>query len=211
MTGKRFRIVIGVLTILFVLISLLAESVYFSDFEYRLRTRLFNRTLIEKEKLLEDCLQKMRPILAVEDHHGSMPENNLFALAERNKITILEYLDNKLMYWSENNFNVPPGLNDSTYNKPLVFLQNGWFLTRSVEAGNEKIVGLLRLRTDYSFENDIIKSGFEKEYRIPDNVLLSTDRNESEFRLPSMRLYQLGRICCQSPSPQILCSQVPHA
>lgn len=183
MTGKRFRIVLAVVTVFFVLLSLVAESVYFSDFEYRFRTRLFNKTLIEKEAILDDCLQKMRPILAVEDHHGSMPENNLFALAELNKITILEYLDNKLMYWSENDFNVPQVINDSTYNKPLVFLQNGWFLTRSVEAGNEIIVGLLRLSTDYSFENDIIKSGFEKEYRVPENVRLSTDKDASEFHI----------------------------
>jgi two-component system nitrogen regulation sensor histidine kinase NtrY len=183
MNGKKFRIVLLVLTIIFVLVSIIAESVYFSDYEYHLRTRLFNRNLNSREKLLEDCLEGMRPILAVEDHHGSMPEKNLFALAEENKITILEFLDNKLAYWSDNGFNVPSLLNDSTYNKPLVFLQNGWFLTRSVEAGNEKIVGLLRLRTDYSFDNDIIKSGFGKEYRVPENVSLSTDKNASEFHI----------------------------
>lgn len=183
MNGKKFRIVLLVLTIFFVLLSVIAESVYFSDFEYRMRTRMFNRTLNAKEKLLEDCLEGMRPILAVEDHHGSMPENNLFASAEQNKITILEFFDNKLAYWSDNGFNVPSLLNDSTYNKPLVFLQNGWFLMHSVEAGNEKIIGLLRLRTDYSFENKIIKSGFEKEYRMSADVSLSTDINASEFHI----------------------------
>jgi signal transduction histidine kinase len=183
MSGKKFRIVLAVLTIILVLVSLLSELLYFSDFEYRFRTRMFNKTLIANEKILEDCLEKMRPILAVEDHHGSMPEKNLFAIAELNKITILEFLDNKLCYWSDNNFNVPSSLDDSSYNKQLVFMQNGWFLTRSVEAGNERIVGLLRLSTDYSFENDIIRSGFEKEYMIPDNVTLSTDRNSSEYHI----------------------------
>jgi len=183
MTDKKFRIILAVLTLFFVIISIVTESVYFSDFEYRFRTRLFNRILIGKEKLLEDCLQKMKPILAVEGHHGSMPENDLFALAELNKITILEYLDNELLYWSENDFNVPQVISDSTYNKPLVFLQNGWFLTRCIKAGNEIIVGLLRIRTDYSFNNDIIKSGFEKDYMVPDNVLLSTNIDESEFHI----------------------------
>ncbi len=183
MNGKKYRLVLLMLTILFVLISLFTESLYFSDFEYHFRTRLFNKALIEKEKLLEECLEKMRPILAMEDHHGSMPENTLFALAEQNRITILEFLDNKLWYWSENGFNVPTDLKDTAFNKPLVFLQNGWFLTRSVEAGNEKIVGLLRLRTDYGFENDIIKSGFEKDYHVPGNVNLSTDKNASEYHI----------------------------
>jgi signal transduction histidine kinase len=183
MTARRIRIVLAALTILFVLLSVFAESVYFSDFEYRYRTRLFNRVLIEKEKLLEELLEKMRPVLALEDHHGSMPEKALFAMAEQNKITILEFLDDKLTYWTDNDYNVPSNPNDSIFSKKLVFLQNGWFLTRSVEAGNEKLVGLLRLSTEYSFENDIIKSGFEKEYRVPEKVDLSTDRNSSEYHI----------------------------
>jgi hypothetical protein len=36
-----------------------------------------------------------------------------------------------------------------------------------IEEGNEKIVGLLRIRTDYGFENDIVKNGFGK------NILVS--------------------------------------
>jgi hypothetical protein len=124
--------------------AIAAESVYFSDFEYRFRTRMFNKTLSAKEKIMEDCLNAMKPILASEDHHGSVSENNLFSIAEQNKITILEYIDNKLVYWSDNGFDVPLSLVDTLYNKPLVFLQNGWFIPKTIQAGNEKIVGLLR-------------------------------------------------------------------
>ena len=74
-------------------------------------------------------------------------------------------------------------LTDSLYSKPLVFFQNGWFLTKTVQAGNEKIVGLLRLHTDYSFENNIIKSGFEKEFGMPENVDFSTEKDASEFHV----------------------------
>ncbi len=52
-----------------------------------------------------------------------------------------------------------------------------------IKAGNEKIVGLLRIRTDYSFENDIIKSGFEKDFKIPENVGFSTDKSASDFHI----------------------------
>jgi len=163
--------------------ALVSESVYFSDFEYRFRTRMFNKDLIAKEMIMEDCLNAMKPILANEDHHGSISENNLFLIAEQNKITILEYLDNKLNLWSDNQFNAPSEFDKSLYDKPLVFLQNGWFLTKTIQAGNETLVGLLRLRTDYSFENDIIKSGFEKGFRIPENVDFSTDEEISEFNI----------------------------
>ena len=166
-----------------ILLSLAAESVYFSDFEYRFRTRRFNRVLREKEKMLEDYVNGMKPILARGEIHGSASENNLFSVAEKHKITILEYFGNKLSYWSSNDFEVPGVLNDSLYAKPLVFLQNGWFLTKTVQAGNEQIVGLLRLSTDYGFENDIIKNGFEKDFRLPENVRFSLNKNASEFNI----------------------------
>ncbi len=125
----------------------------------------------------------MRPVLAREDHHGSVGENNLFSTAEQNKITILEYIDNKLVYWSDNEFDVPAIISDSIFGRNLVFFQNGWFLSRTIRAGNEVIVGLLRIRTEYSFENDIIKSGYEKDFRMPESVGFSLEKSASDFHV----------------------------
>jgi two-component system nitrogen regulation sensor histidine kinase NtrY len=183
MKGAGFRWLMPALIAVLVLLALAAESLYFSDFEYFFRTRRFNKILNSKEKILEECLNGMKPILSEDDHHGSITENNLFSVAENNNITILEFLDNKLIYWSDNGFNVPSNIGDTTYSNNLVFLQNGWFLTRTIEAGNERIVGLLRLHYDYSFENDIIKSGFDKSFRLSGNVGFSTDKDASQFHI----------------------------
>ena len=183
MKGRHFKIFLVILTVVVLLMALVAESVYFSNFEYRFRTRMFNKTLAAKEKNMEDCLNAMKPVLAKENHIEPVSENKIFSIAEQNNFTLLEYIDNKLVYWSDNGFDVPSVLIDSLYNNPLVFLQNGWFLTKTIQSGNEKIVGLLRIRTEYSFENDIIKSGFEKEFRIPGHVGFSTDKNVSEFHV----------------------------
>ena len=183
MKANRYLIFLTILTVVLILLALTAESVYFSDFEYRFRTRMFNKTLADKETIMEDCLNAMKPILAKGNLHDSISRNDLFTIAEKNRISILEYVDNKLWYWSDNEFDVLPVFIDSLYNKPLVFLQNGWFLTKTIQAGNEKIIGLLRIHTDYSFENNIIKSGFEKEFRIPEKVDLDTSKDASEFHI----------------------------
>src|ERR1035437_1775986 len=183
MRGKHYRLLLITSAIILFLLAIVAESVYFSDFEYRFRTRMLNRILCEKERVMENCLDKMKPVLAHGEHHGSISETDLFTLAEQNKITILEYIDNKLVYWSDNEFDVPPFLVDTLLNKPLVFLQNGWFLSRSIQAGNEQILGLLRLRTDYGFENGIIKNRFETDFNISENVGFSTEKEASEFHI----------------------------
>ena len=181
-TGK-IKITPILLAICLLVLAIVAESVYLGDFEYRFRTKRFNRILKEKEKIMKNCLEGMKPILARGETHGSISEIRLFSTAEQNRITILEYIDNKLNYWSDTEFDVPKILVDSIYTRPLIFLQNGWFLTKSVQAGNEIIVGLMRIRSDYGFENEIIRNGFMKDFGIPENSGFSLNRNASEFQI----------------------------
>jgi len=158
----------------------MTESVYLSDFEYRYRTKRFNRILGAKEKIMEDCLKRLK---LVGEPRGSMAEKDLFSVAEENNITILEYFDDNLVYWSDNDFDVPPVMDDSLFAQPFIFLQNGWFVPGITESVNEKIVGLLRVRTDYGFENDIIKNGFVKDFRIPADVEFTTVQDSSGFNI----------------------------
>jgi signal transduction histidine kinase len=183
MRANRYNIFLSTLTVVFIILALASEKVYFSDFEYRFRTKMFNKTLVAKETVMEDCLNSIRPVLAKENVNDTISRNDLFKVAEKNRISILEYLDNKLVYWSDNEFDVPLVFIDSLYSKPFIFLQNGWFVTKTIHAGNEKIIGLLRIHTDYGFENNIIKSGFQKEFRISENVDLDTDKNASGYHI----------------------------
>lgn len=172
-----------ILTIVLILLAMAAEWIYMGDFEYKFRTRRINRILKEKETIMETCLNGMKPLLARGEAHGSVTENDLFSIAEQNGITILEYIDNKLIYWSDTEFDVPRIFADSLYKKTFIFIQNGWFLSKSVQVGNEKILGLLRIKSDYGFENDIIKNGFVEDFGIPYNTKLSRDRNSSEYQI----------------------------
>lgn len=183
MKDRKFRLFPVVLTVVLIFLSIAAEIVYLGNFEFRYRTRKFNRILQEKQRIMEDCLNGMKPILARGETHGSASESNLFSIAEKNQITILEYIGDRLIYWSDSDFDVPRVMNDTLYSRPLIFIQNGWFMAKMIRAGNEKIVGLLRLRSDYGFENDIIKNGFLKEYGVTGNVGFSLDKNASGFRV----------------------------
>jgi hypothetical protein len=46
------------------LMALASELLFFSDFEYRFRTKMFNKTLRAKERILGECLNAMKPIMA---------------------------------------------------------------------------------------------------------------------------------------------------
>ncbi len=171
-------------TVVVLALAMIADSVYFSDFEYHFRTKRFNRILAEKEKVMDYCVNGLKLILAGGEQHGSVAEKDLFSLADQNRISILEYFDNKLIHWSDNDFDVPGQIqNDTIFKKPIIFLQNGWFIPATLQAGNEEIVGLLRVRTDYGFENDIVRNGFESDFRISHAVGFSTVKNKSGYNI----------------------------
>jgi len=183
MKEGKLKIIPFILTAFLILLAISAELVYLGDFEYRFRTKRFNRVLKEKEQIMENCLEAMKPIVESGVAHGSETENSIFATAHENGITILEYFGNRLVSWSDTEFEAPRTLVDSIYKEPYVFLQNGWFLTRSVKAGSELIIGLLRIRSDYGLENDIIKNGFAKYFRIPTGTGFSRNRDSSGYQI----------------------------
>jgi len=178
----RLRLMI-IVPVLLLLLAMVSESLYFSDLEYRYRTARFNRILHQKEKMTEECLRSLESLTAHGGLNDTVPASNLLSSARNNDITVLQYLDKKLVYWSDNDFDVPMVFDDSLYARPIIFLQNGWFLPVTLRSGNEALVGLLRVRTDYELENEIIRSGFSRDFRIPDDVRFSISDEGSQYRI----------------------------
>ena len=183
MSRLRKIVLLFAVMLIMAVLAIITEKLYLSDYEYHFRTRYFNKILAEKEEIMESCLRNMEMLISNRAHLGSDAENNIFKIAEKNNITILEYSNGRLVYWSDDNSDVPLHFNDTLYNKPLVFFQNGWFLPKTVKVGNDLIVGLLRVRTEYGFTNDIIRNGFEKVFRLSENVGFSFDRETSKYHI----------------------------
>ena len=167
MSKLRKILFLFAVTLIMAVLAIITEKLYFSDYEYHFKTRYFNKILAGKEAIMESVLL------------GSGAEK----IAQKNNITILEYFNDKLVYWSDNTFDVPQHFNDTLFNKPLVFIQNGWFLPKTVRSGNGLIVTLLRIKTDYGFANDIIRNGFAKEFRLAENVNFSFDTETSKYHI----------------------------
>jgi two-component system nitrogen regulation sensor histidine kinase NtrY len=171
-----------IITGIMILLALAAESVYFSDFEFRLRTRKFNKILSEKETIIDNCLNSLKLILNKGEKVSPEAKESLFSVIE-NQGTLLEYIDNKLVHWSDNSFDVNPVYDDSIFSKPLVFIQNGWFMTKTIKAGNERIIALLRIRSEYGFENDLVRNGYVKDFGVPENTGFSPAGIDSQFKI----------------------------
>lgn len=163
------------------LLATVAEFLYNGDLEYGIRRAAFNKILVNKEIKAGECLQSLKNILEKGEDIGSVSRSDLNRVIRDEGITILDYLDGRLVYWSDNSFEVPVVFNDTLFSKPFVFIHNGWFITRQVQVDRERIIALVRVLSDYGFENRIVRNGFEPVFRMPEGSGLTFNDNESEY------------------------------
>lgn len=168
---------------LMLLLSLLADSVYRSDLEYRFLTKRFNKILAQKEDITDRCLSSLKNILEEGAKIGSLSKGNLRKIIAEERITILDYLDGKMVHWTDNSFEVPTVYNDTLFSKPVVFIHNGWFVSKQVQTGRERLIALLRVRSEYGFENDLVKNGFDPSFRVPEGTGISFDNKNDKYNV----------------------------
>lgn len=167
MKKNRKIFLLPAIIILLVIAGFIAESVYYGNYEYRLRTGRFNRMLNAREKVLNECIEEIKTAFESDENIKKTSLYRASRLAVRNNITLLAYEDDTLSYWSDNGFDVPEKWDEKIFAENPGYISNGWFLIRKADRGTLKIAGLIRLMTDYGIENDIIENGFLKEYRLP--------------------------------------------
>jgi two-component system, NtrC family, nitrogen regulation sensor histidine kinase NtrY len=108
------------------------------------------------------------------------PENLAFAESETGYFL---YHKNNLKYWSTNNIPVPVSATSGFFEKSNINLTNGWYLCSLIEHEDWFIVGLARIKREYSYENDLIKSSYCKEIDLPNAVVITNENVEGSTRI----------------------------
>jgi two-component system, NtrC family, nitrogen regulation sensor histidine kinase NtrY len=180
---KNYRLLLIILTVIMAGLAIGTESLYFGDYEYLIRTKRFIRILTAKERIAENCLVRFQSLVQTDVNPEDEKSNNLFSTAKNEGIALFQYNNNRLISWSDNGFDMPPIYDDSLFIQSLVFIQNGWFVTKKLQSGDNIYIALIRIRSDYGLENDLIKNGFEKNFKIPEKVGFSRDSTISAFNI----------------------------
>ncbi|NSW94751.1 MAG: HAMP domain-containing histidine kinase [Bacteroidales bacterium] len=167
MKNNRKIFILPAVLILLVIAGFLSESLYNGTYEYRLRTGRFNRMIKAREKVMYDCIEGIKEEYKTGGRADKSSIYRISRLAQRNNITLLAYVNDTLDYWSDNGLDVPETWDERTFAENPGYISNGWFLVRQVSEDSLRIAGLIRLMTDYGIENDILRNGFLKVYRLP--------------------------------------------
>ncbi|WP_320110488.1 ATP-binding protein [Draconibacterium orientale] len=145
------------------------ETKLISDFQTQLlvnEAELQNKLLEIKQVLIEDDLDEgiseffsQEKTLVGETGFGSMVFRN-----------------NELFFWSDRGITFYNRLEDLPKNNGLVTLPNGYYLVDTLNVGEYTAAVFHLIKRNYSYENKYLQNNFFKNYRLPNNYIIRTDK-----------------------------------
>ncbi|MDR2009689.1 MAG: hypothetical protein LBQ22_04330 [Bacteroidales bacterium] len=104
-------------------------------------------------------------------------------LFEKNGTGFLLYENNILKYWTTNGIPVPTSSTFHFFDKHIINLNNGWYLSYPVQENEYLIVGLFQIKKEYTYENDNLSTYFWHEFNLPSNITISTDHEQNSLEI----------------------------
>jgi signal transduction histidine kinase len=145
---------------------------------YQVNTEKFGKILHEKEKqlstILDSTFEISKPFIGKKDinlfdHFGKLNSESINAQG----FIVLIYLEDSLRFWSNNSVEVGSKIESSNLNNSIVNLNNAWYYVKNIHDKNIDIFGLIKIRNDYSYENDYLQNEFQADFKLPSSIQIS--------------------------------------
>ncbi len=98
-------------------------------------------------------------------------------------ILVLAYNRDSLIYWSDNNIAFTSFNIQSLSHKRFEFISNGWFVIKEYSNDSIRSFGLYQVKSEYPYENDFLKSDFQKALRLPNSTELLAESTPGAYSI----------------------------
>jgi len=175
--------IIGLIALALALTSVTADRLYFSNIEWRFRTRKFNHELELRQNRARNLILETEKYLVSGTNPSSLAQTALSRILSRDELVLLVYSNGKIAFWSNNCVSFPPVFSDSISTKKQIFISNEWFIPICHKVLNYDIVALVGIGKSYSISNEMLRSGFLESYGLPESTGLSFAESDSRFHV----------------------------
>jgi signal transduction histidine kinase len=149
----------------------------------------FQKKLLDQETKLTNYLTKAE----VKITESLKPENYSSTFSELNQlfdkegfgflIYKKENKKEKMIYWSDNQFAFPNLLNKVSVDSKLINLPNGIYVAKTRIIGNYRIIGLIHIKNNYSYENQYLENTFVQPFKLPSGYRISISRTTNAVEI----------------------------
>lgn len=142
-----------------------------SDF---IRITVFAKKSLHEEEARSNYFVSWLGNLLSRQTNYSVLDDSLVKNVQKPKSDFLYFVYNNdsLIYWDNNAVSLPYDQVKNGINQQLILLKNGWYELFRYEKRNITIIGLLPIRTNYTFQNNYLVNQFNPVLNLPDHAQL---------------------------------------
>ncbi len=146
----------------------------------------FQEVLHKKEVQIEKVLNDISDSLKSDRFTTS--NSLLFVNYDYNRLAesglgFLIFKNDTLVFWSDNSIPIKRLYDENNFNDIIHKFPNAWYEIRIKQVGYYKIVGLIKIKNTYPFNNKYLKDEYQKDYGLPPNVKISSFIVSNSFKI----------------------------
>lgn len=127
------------------------------------------------ENTLQQKIEKMHSYLLRFEKGENAQAPKIIKALNKDDLILLKYVSDSLVFWSSNSIPVNNTLEEETFKKPVIKLSNSFYFTEIFNRDSVVYIGLINLLNHYPYENDLLPSGFNSSFNLPDGTDLELD------------------------------------
>ncbi|HCY42009.1 MAG TPA: hypothetical protein DHV48_11750 [Prolixibacteraceae bacterium] len=152
----------------------------------------FQQTFLEQERKLAEYLDEAEKKLTQNQPYENYASTfaDLNKLFENDGLGFVIFSEQKMVYWSSNGFSFPNLLTKLSVGNGLLTLPNGIFAAQKRIVGNHQLIGLIHVKTNYSYENQFLENKFIAPFKLPAQFRITAERSKNAYEIQdSANLY----------------------
>ena len=179
---KRKAVFLLFLALLVTLLAFLFTNFHSNLISDKNLVQRFQSDLIDEEKKMDEVLQKTSALFSGSDSTLSFEElSNYVKNSDSDHFTICIYKSDSLIFWSDNNVKLHVLELDSVFNNNFRKIYNGWYDLRKSEVKDFLLIGLIKIKNAYSYENDYLNNEFASFVHLQDEIEIVPGQSENEI------------------------------
>lgn len=194
-----------ILAAIFLVAATIIENQLLNSHPEKVLLNKFQSQLWEKERRLTVQIQEIKKNLEAANEESDFtyllqPFNNSMA---KEGMGFMVFEEENLVYWSDQEISFDTNPDSIKTGTEVVHLPNGYYLSEAIRFGDLLINGLALIRYEYPHENNYLKNGFQKDFRLPDNYRILSQEVKNSVQIYSTRGEYLFSIL---PAGEVLCT-----
>ena len=184
---KEFRkYILSILSIVFFMMAVFQEHQTLNHQPELKLIETFRKTLLKQESKLSGYLndgeKKLSDSIASNNYVSAFSGLNYLFTDEG--LGFIIFKDQKMVFWSDNQFAFPNISNILLTQDRLITLPNGIYSVQKRVIGKHQLVGLVNIKNNYTYENQFLENSFQAPFELPAGyqITSSKDKNAHEIR-----------------------------